>query len=204
MIHTNRNRFEWGFKSFEWAVTRRNGGVEWIIERFDGTVEKVTRAVAQRVSRRGFVSTVTKVVVGGVVLPLLPVDRNFQLRNAHAEEFAKTAQTTDPKACNYWRYCAHDGYSCACCGGGPSVCPPGSYPSPTSWVGSCINPDDDKTYLIAYGDCCGKDSCARCECLHTEGEMPVYRPQLNNDIVWCFGARSMVYHCTSAALIGEA
>ena len=34
--------------------------------------------------------------------------------------------------------------------------------------------------------------------------MPVYRPQLNNDSVWCFGAPSMVYHCSSAAPIGEA
>jgi methylamine dehydrogenase light chain len=193
MIHTNRNRYEWGHKSFHFAVRS-----------LDGAVEKLTRGVAQRSSRRSFLGRVAKVVIGGAVLPLLPVDRNFKLRDAHAEEFAKSAQTTDPTACNYWRYCGHDGYSCACCGGTPSVCPPGSQPSPTSWVGSCINPDDGKTYLIAYQDCCGKDSCGRCGCLNTVGEMPAYRPQLNNDIVWCFGAPSMVYHCSSAVLIGEA
>ena len=31
--------------------------------------------------------------------------------------------------------------------------------------------------------------------------MPVYRPALNNDIIWCFGAPSMVYHCSSAAIV---
>ena len=33
------------------------------------------------------------------------------------QEFVKTAQTTDPTACNYWRYCSSDGYLCQCCGG---------------------------------------------------------------------------------------
>jgi methylamine dehydrogenase light chain len=171
---------------------------------FDRAVEQLTRGVAQRTSRRSFLTKVAGFVAGGVALPLLPVDRSFHLKRARAEAFAETAQTDDPTQCNYWRYCAHDGYTCSCCGGTPSVCPAGSSPSPTSWVGSCINPDDGKTYLIAYGDCCGKDSCGRCACLALEGEMPVYRPQLNNDIVWCFGAPTMVYHCTSAALIGEA
>jgi len=171
---------------------------------FDGAIERMTRGVAQRTSRRSFLARVGKVLIGGMALPLLPVDRAFHIMPANAAEFAAGAQTDDPTQCNYWRYCAHDGYACACCGGAPNVCPAGSHPSPTSWVGSCINPDDDKTYLIAYRDCCGKDSCARCPCLAVEGEMPVYRPQLNNDIIWCFGAPSMIYHCSSAALIGEA
>lgn len=172
--------------------------------RFDRAIERIARSVAQRTSRRSFLTRLAGYVAGASALPLLPVDRTIFIKNANAANFAATAQTEDPTQCNYWRYCAHDGYSCACCGGGPSTCPPGSHPSPTSWVGSCINPDDNKTYLIAYRDCCGKDSCGRCACLHLEGEMPVYRPQLNNDIIWCFGAPSMVYHCSSAALIGEA
>ena len=129
--------------------------------------------------------------MGGALLPLLPFDRR-----GSKELFAASAQTNDPTQCNYWRYCAIDGYMCSCCGGGPNVCPPGSTPSPTAWVGSCINPDDGQTYLLAYRDCCGKGSCGRCSCLNTEGEMPVYRPALNNDIIWCFGVPSMVYHCS--------
>lgn len=171
---------------------------------FDRTIERMTRGVAQRSSRRSFLTRIAGLVAGGAALPLLPVDRTIFVKTARAAEFAATAQTSDPTQCNYWRYCAIDGYVCSCCGGEPSTCPPGTSPSPTSWVGSCINPDDDKTYLIAYRDCCGKDSCARCPCLALEGEMPIYRPQLNNDIIWCFGAPSMVYHCSAAALIGEA
>ncbi|RDD60533.1 methylamine dehydrogenase (amicyanin) small subunit [Ferruginivarius sediminum] len=170
----------------------------------DRVFERMSRAMANHTSRRSFLARVGMALVGGAVLPILPVDRTGRTKEAQAAEFAKTAQTDDPTQCNYWRYCAIDGYMCGCCGGGPSTCPPGTQPSPTSWVGSCINPDDGKTYLLAYRDCCGKDSCARCACLATEGEMPIYRPQLNNDIIWCFGAPSMVYHCSSAALIGEA
>jgi methylamine dehydrogenase light chain len=32
----------------------------------------------------------------------------------------------------------------------------------------------------------------------------VYRPQGNNDIIWCFGAGSMEYHCSTAALVAVA
>ena len=144
-----------------------------------------------------------KAMVASAALPLLPVHRKAQAGEL-SSRFARNAQTKDPTRCNYWRYCASDGYLCACCGGGPSTCPPGTAPSPTSWVGSCVNPEDGKTYLIAYRDCCGTDSCGRCECLGQEGDMPSYRPQLNNDVIWCFGASSMVYHCSSAALVGLA
>jgi methylamine dehydrogenase light chain len=179
--------------------------------RFDRLIELTSRRVAQRVSRRSFLTRCGGWLVASSALPLLPVSRRAQAGDApqkpkgpFASEFANQAQTKDPTQCNYWRYCSSDGYLCACCGGGPSTCPPGSSPSPTSWVGSCINPDDGKTYLIAYRDCCGKDSCGRCSCLGQEGDMPEYRPQVNNDIVWCFGASSMVYHCSSAGLVGLA
>lgn len=183
--------------------------------RFDRLIELASRRAAQRVSRRSFLTRCGGWLVASSALPLLPVSRRAQAGDApqkppqkpkgvFASEFANQAQTKDPTQCNYWRYCSSDGYLCACCGGGPSTCPPGSSPSPTSWVGSCINPDDGKTYLIAYRDCCGKDSCGRCSCLGQEGDMPEYRPQVNNDIVWCFGASSMVYHCSSAGLVGLA
>jgi methylamine dehydrogenase light chain len=170
---------------------------------FDRLFERGSRRCAQRISRRSVVSILGKALVASATLPLLPVQRKAQAGEL-TSRFARNAQTKDPTRCNYWRYCASDGYLCACCGGGPSTCPPGTAPSPTSWVGSCVNPEDGKTYLIAYRDCCGADSCGRCECLGQEGDMPTYRPQLNNDIIWCFGASSMVYHCSSAALVGLA
>lgn len=175
---------------------------------FDRLIERSSRRAAQQLSRRSFLSRCGTWLIAASALPLLPVARRAHAASAsagkYASEFANHAQTKDPTQCNYWRYCSSDGYLCACCGGGPSTCPPGSSPSPTSWVGSCINPDDGKTYLIAYRDCCGKDSCGKCSCLGQEGDMPEYRPQVNNDIIWCFGASSMVYHCSSAGLVGLA
>jgi methylamine dehydrogenase light chain len=180
---------------------------------FDRFFETLSRRAAQRVSRRSFLSYCGTALVAGSAIPLLPVSRRARAADQtgkptpshkYASDFANKAQTTDPTQCNYWRYCASDGYMCSCCGGGPSTCPPGTSPSPTSWVGSCINPEDGKTYLIAYRDCCGQDSCGRCACMGQEGDMPSYRPQVNSDIVWCFGASSMVYHCSSAGLVGLA
>ena len=178
--------------------------------RFDRVFERLSRHAAQHSSRRGFLALCGGWLVAGATLPLLPVSRRAQATEKgkpvarFASDFANQAQTADPTRCNYWRYCASDGFMCACCGGGPHTCPPGTSPSPSSWVGSCINPEDGKTYLIAYRDCCGKDSCGKCLCSNLEGEMPEYRPQLNSDIVWCFGAASQVYHCSSAGLVGLA
>jgi len=181
--------------------------------RFDRLIERLSRRTAQHTSRRGFLTQCSAWMVATSALPLLPVARRAQAADPaggtkktgkYASAFANSAQTTDPTQCNYWRYCSSDGYLCACCGGGPNTCPPGTSPSPTSWVGSCVNPEDGKTYLIAYRDCCGQDSCGRCACLGQEGDMPEYRPQVNNDIVWCFGSSSMVYHCSSAGLVGLA
>jgi methylamine dehydrogenase light chain len=35
-------------------------------------------------------------------------------------------------------------------------------------------------------------------------ELPTYRQQLNNDIIWCFGNATATYHCSTAALVGLA
>jgi methylamine dehydrogenase light chain len=169
----------------------------------DRIVEQLSRTMAQRLGRRSFIARAGAFLVGSM-LPLLPVRRGFGATAAHnRDDFASKAQAKDDTACNYWRYCGIDGALCSCCGGSPSSCPPGTVASPSMWVGSCRNPEDGKTYLVAYRDCCGKDSCSRCLCTSHEGESPTYRPQLNSDIVWCFGSPDMTYHCSSAAVIGE-
>jgi methylamine dehydrogenase light chain len=166
----------------------------------DGLFELLTRKVAQHTSRRSFIAMIGRAVAGGVtvgLLPLLPIDRS-----ARAAEPGTPNEPGDPTSCDYWRYCAIDGYLCTCCGGGPHQCPPGSTPSPTSWVGTCKHPTDGRDYIIAYRDCCGQAACGRCLCANTQGESPIYRPQLNSDFIWCLGAPSMVYHCSEASIVG--
>ena len=107
-----------------------------VLDAFDRMMESAARRVAQRSSRRGVLARVGTLLVGGVVLPMLPVDRSGRAKMAHANEFAKTAQTSDPTQCNYWRHCSSDGYLCDCCGGTYNMCPAGSHASPTSWIGT--------------------------------------------------------------------
>ncbi len=118
------------------------------------------------------------------------------------ENGAAEGEGGDLASCDYWRYCGFDGYLCSCCGGGLTACPPGTVASPTSWVGTCQHPTDGKEYIIAYRDCCGKDVCNRCFCDNNKGQVPIYRPQLDNDIIWCFGAKNFAYHCTTAIRLG--
>lgn len=171
----------------------------------DALSEKLVRRLAGHTSRRGLLSKFGLALAAAPVFPLLPVERaKAQGTQPDLTDFQKNAQTKDDTQCNYWRYCAIDGALCTCCGGGVHTCPPGSQPSLTSWVGTCYNPDDKRQYLIAYRDCCGTSSCGQCHCDNTEEAMPAYRPQGNNEIIWCFGTSSMAYHCSTAALVGVA
>ena len=171
----------------------------------DALVERLSRTVAQRTSRRGFLGYLGKALVGGMMIPLLPINRVVE--QAHAQTSAESGapaedEGADLTSCDYWRYCGFDGYLCSCCGGGSHDCPPGATPSPTSWVGTCRHPADGRDYIVSYRDCCGKASCGRCLCANTVGEMPLYRPQLDSDLIWCFGAPTMVYHCSTAEIVG--
>jgi methylamine dehydrogenase light chain len=177
--------------------------------RFDELIERMSRGIAGRTGRRSFIGRIGAAVAGGVLLPLLPVDRRGRVSRAHAATGGREGwqpQDQDVAACDYWRHCSLDGYVCDCCGGTLVNCPPGTELSPSSWVASCQNPGDGQGYLIAYRDCCGKNVCGRCACLNTHGELPVYRPELGNDIIWCFGAENdaMTYHCTISPIVGRA
>ena len=170
--------------------------------------ERLLRRLAGSSSRRSLLTKLGAALVAAPIFPLLPVsraqaqkpDRSVEAKTA----FARSAQTKDDTKCDYWRYCAIDGSLCSCCGGAVNACPAGAQPSPVSWVGTCINPDQGKAYLIAYRDCCGKPACGQCGCDNTDRETQLYLQQLNNNIIWCFGTSSMEYHCSTAVLVGAA
>jgi methylamine dehydrogenase light chain len=110
----------------------------------------------------------------------------------------------DPENCQYWRYCAVDGFLSACCGGTATTCPPGTEMSMVTWLGTCRNPEDGKDYVISYNDCCGKSLCGRCTCMRHEGDRPVYYPARSNDINWCMGRAGVIYNSTVAIVVGVA
>ena len=187
------------------ADNERNGSI------MDRLTENLVRRLAGQSSRRGVLARLGAAMAAVPAFPLLPVTRASAATAAPAAKtvkapspFAAHAQAKDDTACDYWRYCAIDGYLCTSCGGGIHSCPPGTAPSPTSWIGSCFNPQDGRSYLIAYRDCCGQDACDEVNCLNTDGDQPSYRPMANNDIIWCFGTgTSEMYNCSTAAIIGS-
>jgi methylamine dehydrogenase light chain len=165
----------------------------------DSVVERFSRRLAGTVSRRSMLRGVGALLVGAASLPLLPVARGANSAGGSKQD------PGDPASCDYWRYCAIDGFLCACCGGSVTVCPPGTEPAPITWVGTCRNAGDERDYIVSYNDCCGKASCGRCLCNRNEGDGPIYRPPVANDYNWCVGSKSNIpYHCTVSRIVGVA
>lgn len=166
----------------------------------DRSVETKARRHASVHGRRSFLSRLGQAMVGATVVPMLPFDR---FGEAHAASMSGR-QDTDPASCDYWRYCALSGRLCECCGGSPTMCPPGTEVSKVSWIGTCENPADARNYLVSYNDCCGKVSCDQCRCANHERDKPGYRMGLNSGISWCMANDASTVHCTVAAIVGLA
>lgn len=170
--------------------------MRWI----DSLFEDSTRSLARRTSRRSLLGTLGRMLTGAALIPLLPMDRSGRAQAAGSD--TGTDGQNDPNSCNYWRYCAIDGFLCSCCGGSAHSCPPGTDPSPITWIGTCHNPGDGHDYVVSYNDCCGKASCGNCECVRNEGEMPIYRLSRNNDFNWCSANTNVNYHCSVSVILG--
>ncbi|HYL01893.1 MAG TPA: methylamine dehydrogenase light chain [Steroidobacteraceae bacterium] len=165
----------------------------------DQWFEDSSRSLARSTSRRSLLATLGRVLTGAALLPLLPIERGGGAHAANAMPGAAGAES-----CDYWRYCAIDGFLCACCGGSATSCPPGTSSSPITWIGTCHNPGDGRDYIVSYNDCCGKTSCGNCGCNRNERERPLYRPSRNNDLNWCMANAESNYHCTVSVILAVA
>jgi amicyanin-dependent methylamine dehydrogenase small subunit len=168
----------------------------------DRAVELGSRRIAQHTSRRSLIVSMGKLLLGtAVALPVLPFDR---LGRAYASGVRRKKKDPTETDCDYWRYCAIDGFLCSCCGGSATLCPPGTNPSKVSWVGTCTAATDGKQYIVSYTDCCGRTSCGKCLCNNNYGERPGYCMGVHNDVNWCMANESSVYHCTVSVILGAA
>jgi methylamine dehydrogenase light chain len=168
---------------------------------FDRVFEKSARSLAKRTSRRSLLASLGQLLTGAALLPLLPIDR---IARAQSPDFPVAKPTADEQNCEYWKFCAIDGFLCACCGGTSTSCPPGTQSSPITWIGTCHNPGDGRDYIVSYNDCCGKVSCGDCFCNRNEGEKPMYRLSRNNDVNWCMANSESNYHCSVSVILGVA
>jgi methylamine dehydrogenase light chain len=164
----------------------------------DRLFEHSARRLAQHTSRRSLLAMFGQILTGAALVPLLPVDRSSRAQAAEKKA------SDDPLSCDYWKYCAVDGFLCSCCGGSANSCPPGTAPSPITWIGTCHNPVDARDYIVSYNDCCGKTSCGNCVCNRNEREKPLYRPSRNNDLNWCMANADSNYHCSVSVILGVA
>ena len=190
----------------------------------DKLFEHSTRLLARHTSRRSLIASIGSILTGAALVPLLPVDRSSARaadsnaaphesgpapagaakHDSHRHAPSAKAATDDPLSCEYWKYCAVDGFLCSCCGGSSNTCPPGTTPSTITWLGTCHNPVDNRDYIVSYNDCCGKTSCGHCECNRNEREKPMYRPSRNNDLNWCMANADSNYHCSVSVILGVA
>ncbi len=169
----------------------------------DRVFETSARSLAKRTSRRSLLGSLGRLLVGASLLPLLPIDRTARAQSPEGGPSAGKP-TDDPRSCDYWKYCAIDGFLCSCCGGSSHSCPPGTQPSPITWIGTCHNPGDGRNYIVSYNDCCGKVSCGDCFCNRNEAEKPMYRLSRNNDVNWCMANTESDYHCSVSVILGVA
>ena len=157
--------------------------------------DRLVRGLARRSSRRAFIARLGTWLAGAAVAPvLLPVGSDASN--------APPGESGDPKDCSYWRYCGINGPLCACNGGSPNSCPPGTEMSSMAWIGTCRNPVDDRDYLISYRDCCGKAMSMRCLCSRNDGVMPVYRVAKASTVHWCQNGESVPISCSTAIVLG--
>ena len=170
--------------------------------RLDKFAETAMRSLASQTSRRSLFAWLGGTLAGAGAIPVLPVARAAAAD--HGATVPNPQDPGDPHSCDYWRYCAIDGFLCTCCGGAVNACPPGTEMSPITWIGTCRNPADNRNYIISYNDCCGKAACERCFCANMQGEKPLARTQGNNDTVWCLGTASQSYTCSTAIVVGVA
>ena len=168
----------------------------------DRWFETRARSSARTTSRRSVIRGLGAMLLGVSAYPLLPVWRSAHAGDLKAGGGEHSDQDPgDPKDCNYWRYCAIDGFLSSCCGGTVSSCPPGTVMSPVTWIGTCQNPADGKEYFISYNDCCGHSACGRCQCMRNEGDTPAYRPATSNNVNWCSGSSANAMYNSSTAII---
>ncbi|MBS0477049.1 MAG: methylamine dehydrogenase (amicyanin) light chain, partial [Proteobacteria bacterium] len=120
----------------------------------DKLTERFSRGLARGTSRRSSLAWVGGVLTGAAIFPVLPMSRAGA--TPHGNNAARPAVTSgnpqdpgDRTQCDYWRYCAIDGFLCTCCGGTVNTCPPGTEMSPITWIGTCTNPADGRAYVIS-------------------------------------------------------
>lgn len=87
---------------------------------WDKLTEKMARNVARATSRRSMLAWLGGAVTGAAIIPVLPVSRAYAAGGAGGQPGQRPPVSSgnpqdpgDQTSCDYWRYCAIDGFCAA-------------------------------------------------------------------------------------------
>jgi len=124
------------------------------------------------------------------MIPLLPVDRaRRQTAQMSAGPSRRNPESNDDLTCDYWKYCAIDGYCVSAAAAVPRL-PARRVALATRGLVRAGIRRTARIISPAIGTAAAKTPCEALLCTNTVGESRSIAPA-HSDLIWCFGAPTM-------------
>ena len=169
----------------------------------DDFFENRTRAVAQHTSRRSALLKIGRVLVGSAfILPVLPFDRSPRAQHGAVDD-GKHDPLDPISAASTGATVRSTVTLCTCCGGSDYELPAGNGSVLSDLDRNLRKPGRRQTLSCQLQRLLRRQPPAAAVFVtKTKANDPAYRMGVHNDINWCMGNESSIYHCTVSIILG--